>query len=296
MSDEKVRETAVHEHEHGHNHGHDHGHEHSHESHCGGCGCHCHDHDHEKSEAMEKYEKVSVIIGVVLFALSFIPVLPAAFKYIFLIAAIIIAAVPVLIEAFEELKGKSVGENVLLVIAVISACALADFSEAAAVILLFRIGEALEDYAINRSKRSINELSEIRPDTARLCNAQGEHTVVSAESIKIGDIIEILPFERVPLDGEIVEGESSLDSSAITGESIPVEKTVGDKVLSGMINGNATLKVKVSNEFANSTASRIIDMVQNASSSKAKSRSCCLCGTSCGCSAPCYGRPVCKVD
>ncbi|MCR4925691.1 MAG: cadmium-translocating P-type ATPase [Clostridiales bacterium] len=273
MNDEMLKKETMHSHEHSHEHEHTHGHEHNH-SHEEEIGCHCCSHCHgeeEKSERAERFEKISLISGLILFAVSFLPFFKAGIVYILLILSIAVAAVPIFIEAFEELKSKKIGENILLVIAVISACALTEFTEAAAVVLFFRVGEMLEEYAINRSKKSIKELSQIRPDTANLTKADGSIEKVAAEQIKEGDIITVMPFERVALDGKIIKGCSNLDTSAITGESIPVEKGVGDTVLSGMINTNEALLVEVTSTFKDSTASRIIDMVENASKAKGKS-------------------------
>lgn len=250
--------------------GHNHSHGHNDESGCEhGCSC-CHGGE-EKSERAEKIEKLSLITGATLFALSFLPFFTDSTGNILAICSILAAVFPVLRECAQEVKNRTIGENMLLAIAVFSACVLGDFAEAAAVTVLFRAGEALEEYAVNRSKRSITELSQIRPDTANITGQDGKIVEAPAESIKIGDIITVMPYERVPLDGVITEGTSSLDASAITGESLPVEKAEGDGVMSGMINGANILKVEVTSEFSQSTASRIIEMVENASKSKGQS-------------------------
>lgn len=189
-----------------------------------------------------------------------------------------------------------------MTIAVIAAFCLGEFSEAAMVAILFHLGEMLEEKAVNRSRRDIEHLAEIRPDTARLISGedhcdceeheqehQHDHThgvehehcdccehhheeggerVVPAEQVQIGDVISVHPYERIPLDGKILTGNSSLDSSALTGESMPLEAEPGTEVLSGMMNGQGLITVEVTNDFSNSAASRIIDMVESSAARK----------------------------
>lgn len=130
------------------------------------------------------------------------------------------------------------------------------------------LAETLEHYAVGKSRKSIQSLAQIRPDTAYKLLDNGEVLETDARQIKAGEHIVIKPFERVPLDGIILEGKSSLDSSAITGESVPVECMEGSKILSGMVNGSGLLKVQVTGEFEQSTASRILSMVEDAASRK----------------------------
>lgn len=216
--------------------------------------------------------------------------------------AALLAGYQVFLSGFKALSRFKLDENTLMTIAVIAAFCLGEFSEAAMVAILFHLGEMLEEKAVNRSRRDIEHLAEIRPDTARLISGedhcdceeheqehQHDHThgvehehcdccehhheeggerVVPAEQVQIGDVISVHPYERIPLDGKILTGNSSLDSSALTGESMPLEAEPGTEVLSGMMNGQGLITVEVTNDFSNSAASRIIDMVESSAARK----------------------------
>lgn len=216
--------------------------------------------------------------------------------------AALLAGYQVFLSGFKALARFKLDENTLMTIAVIAAFCLGEFSEAAMVAILFHLGEMLEEKAVNRSRRDIEHLAEIRPDTARLISGedhcdceeheqehQHDHThgvehehcdccehhheeggerVVPAEQVQIGDVISVHPYERIPLDGKILTGNSSLDSSALTGESMPLEAEPGTEVLSGMMNGQGLITVEVTNDFSNSAASRIIDMVESSAARK----------------------------
>lgn len=152
---------------------------------------------------------------------------------------------------------------------------MGDFAEAAAVTLFFGVGELFEHYAVGRSRKSIAALSEIRPDTANLLLPDGATQQVSAQEVEVGATLQILPFERIPLDGVVLSGESTVDASAITGESAPQNAGPESELLSGMINGPGTLTMRVVNSYAQSAASRIIDMVENAAQRKSASGTAC---------------------
>lgn len=161
-------------------------------------------------------------------------------------------------------------ENTLLTVAVIAAFCIGEYMEAALVALLFSIGEALEDKAVASSRKDIEKLAEIRPDTANL-QRDGEVRRVAAQEVKIGETVLVYPHERVALDGVVLSGGSTLDASAITGESMPLQAQGGTKVMSGMINGAGLLTVKVENSYEDSAASRILKMVEDAAAAKGHS-------------------------
>ena len=155
-------------------------------------------------------------------------------------------------------------------VATIGAFAIGEYPEAVAVMLFYQVGELFQNYAVDKSKKSISNLMDIRPDFANLQKSD-KIEKVNPEEIKIGDIIIVKPGEKVPLDGKVIEGKSSLDTKALTGESLPHEVQKGEEVLSGAINLNGVLKIQVTKEFGQSTVSKILDLVENASSKKAKS-------------------------
>ncbi len=160
-----------------------------------------------------------------------------------------------------------IDENLLMTIAVIAAFILGEYVEAAMVAVLFSLGEIIEDVAVNASRRDIEKLSKIRPDTATVLS-HGKETEVAAESVAVGSTLIVKPHERVPLDGVILEGSSQLDLSALTGESLPVEKSEGDEALSGAINGEGLLKLRTTKAFGDSTAARILRLVEDAAAQK----------------------------
>lgn len=187
---------------------------------------------------------------------------------IYIIGYIIVGA-EVVIEAIENIfKGEFLDENFLMTIATIGAFFIGEYPEAVMVMLLFDLGELFEEYAEDKSRKSISELMNIKPDYANI-EKNGKIEKVNPEEIKIGDTIIIKPGEKVPLDGIIKQGMSSLDTKALTGETIPREVKENDTILSGCINLNGMLTVEVQKEFGESTVSKILDLVENASSKKA---------------------------
>lgn len=177
----------------------------------------------------------------------------------------------VVIKGLKTLIKLKLDENVLMMIAVVASCILGDFFEAAAVTILFNIGEYIEDKAVSRSRKGIESLSMIRPDKAHLLKSDGGIITIDAEEIKPDDIIVINPYERIPLDGVIIDGESSLDTSALTGESIPRSVAKSSSVMSGMMNLEGVLKIKVTNSCEDSAASRILKLVEESAAQKGKS-------------------------
>lgn len=170
----------------------------------------------------------------------------------------------------KMLKGEVFDEHFLMAIATIGAFVIGEFPEAVAVMLFYQIGEFFQDYAVDKSKKSITSLMNLRPDFANL-KRENKIFTVSPDEVKIGDIIIVKPGEKIPLDGKIIEGSSMLDTASLTGESLPREVHLGDEVLSGCINQNGLLTVEVTKEFEQSTVNKILDLVENASSRKSKS-------------------------
>ena len=167
------------------------------------------------------------------------------------------------------LKGKVLDENFLMAVATIGAFGIGEFQEAVAVMLFYQIGEVFQKYAIESSRKSITELMNIRPDYANLCEGK-KITQIDPKKVKIGDILLIKPGEKVPLDGIVIEGTSTLNLQTLTGESIPKKITVQEEILSGSINKEGTLKIKVCKIYQESTAQKILDLVENAMNKKAK--------------------------
>ncbi|WP_341875844.1 heavy metal translocating P-type ATPase [Defluviitalea saccharophila] len=223
-----------------------------------------------RKEEKEDYKELIILgIGIVLYALAFIlPLSPLAEKLIFL-ASYLFVGTEVLLKALKNIfKGQVFDENFLMALATIGAFAIGEFPEAVAVMVFYQIGEFFQDLAVNRSRKSIQALMDIRPDYAHLKLEDGSK-VVSPEEVTIGDLILVKPGEKIPLDGIVVEGTSTLDTSALTGESLPREVKAEDEVLSGSINQRGLLTIKVTKLFSESTVSKILDLVQNASSKKA---------------------------
>jgi len=187
---------------------------------------------------------------------------------LFLISYITVGGEVVLKAAKNIAKGRVLDENFLMTVSTIGAFAIKEFPEGVAVMLFYRIGELFQDMAVNRSRKHIKALLDIRPDFANLKTGDAVRKV-SPEEVHVGDIIIIKPGEKIPLDGKVIEGKSMVDTSALTGEAAPREVEAGSNVLSGFINRNGLLTVEVTKEFGESTVSKILDLVQNASSKKA---------------------------
>ena len=191
-------------------------------------------------------------------------------KVIFIIAYLIVG-LEILKKALRNItRGKVFDENFLMSVATIGAFTIGEFPEAVAVMLFYQVGELFQSYAVDKSRKSIAGLMDIRPDFA---NVEREEKIekVDPDEVKIGEIIVVKPGEKVPLDGIVVEGKTSLDTKALTGESLPREVAENDEILSGSINLNGVIKIKVTKEYGESTVSKILDLVENASSKKSKS-------------------------
>ena len=161
-------------------------------------------------------------------------------------------------------------ENFLMAVATVGAIALGDYVEGVAVMLFYQIGELFQSYAVGKSRRNISELMDIRPDYANIENEEGKLEQVDPDEVEIGSIIVVQPGEKVPIDGVVVEGNTTLNTSALTGESVPREAHVGDEVISGCINMSGVLKIRTNKEFGESTVSKILELVENASSRKSE--------------------------
>ena len=219
-----------------------------------------------------KKRATKIIIALILFLIAIIIKFPNEWlnKGIFIISYLIVG-IEVLKEAIENIfKGEVFDENFLMSIATIGAFAIGEFPEAVAVMLFYQIGELFQSYAVDKSRKSIASLMDIRPDYANV-KRENEISKVNPEEVKIGETIVVKPGEKIPLDGKIINGESLIDTSALTGESVPRKAKIGDEVLSGCINQNGLLEIKVTKEFGESTVSKILDLVENASSKKSKS-------------------------
>lgn len=222
---------------------------------------------------MKNYkELIKIIITFILFLVSLIIKFPNEWinKGIYIIAYLIVGLDIVLKAIRNIFRGKVFDENFLMTIATIGAFAIGEFPEAVAVMLFYQVGELFQSYAVDKSRKSIASLMDIRPDYANV-RCGGEISKINPEKVKIGETIIVKPGEKVPLDGTIIKGTSMLDTSSLTGESLPREVKENDEVLSGCINQKGLLEIKVTKEFGQSTVSKILDLVENASSKKSKS-------------------------
>ncbi len=222
---------------------------------------------------MTKKQKIMLLRVVVAAALTiilhFVPV-TGAMQLLLYLVPYLIAGYDVLRKAFLGIKGGQVfDENFLMAVATIGALALGSYGEGVEVMVFYQIGELFQSYAVGRSRRSITQLMDIRPDSANI-ERDGEIEEVDPDDVAVGDVIVVRPGERVPLDGQVIEGASTLNTSALTGESLPREIGVGDEIISGCVNESGLLRVRVTKCFDESTVSRILDLVENSSLKKAR--------------------------
>lgn len=231
--------------------------------------CKNHHHKHEE-EINDKVLLARVILAIVLFSFAMIFTSAPTFKISLLGISYLIAGYDILIKALKNIiKGKVFDENFLMGIATLGAIGIKEYPEAVMVMVLYQIGEYLQDKAVEKSQNSITELMDIRPDYANI-EKNGDLTKISPYEVKIGDTIIVKTGEKIPLDGIIIDGTATLDTSALTGESRPREVKIGDEAISGCINTNGLLKIRVTKEYGQSTVSKILDLVENASSKKTK--------------------------
>ena len=231
---------------------------HCHES---SCGCSCHETQEHQHSEQGRGPIIRAVIAVVLLGVSFL--LPEGiFRLTLCLAAYLVAGFDVLKEAVENIfRGHVFDENFLMTVASIGAFFVGEYHEGVAVMVLYTVGEWLQGKAVTSSRASIRALIALRPDTANRVNGD-EIETVKAETITVGDVILVHAGERIPLDGVIWEGSSMVDTSPLTGESVPREWTVGDEALSGCINGRGTLKIQVTKPFGESSVSRIMKLVE----------------------------------
>lgn len=219
-----------------------------------------------------KKRGIKIIISAILFVLAL--VIPFSNEWInngLFIISYLIVGFEILKKAVRNIfRGKVFDENFLMAVATIGAFVIGEFPEAVAVMLFYQVGELFQGYAVDKSRKSIASLMDIRPDYANI-EKDGKIEKVDPDEVKIGDIIIVKTGEKIPLDGVVVEGTSSLDTMALTGESVPRVVKTEDEVLSGCINKDGLLKIRVTKEFGESTVSKILDLVENASSKKSKS-------------------------
>lgn len=224
---------------------------------------------------MNKKQKkmlIRIIIAFILFIALRILTLNDFYETILFLITYFIIGYDILKKAIKGILNRQVfDENFLMAIATVGAIALGEYSEGTAVMLFYQIGEWFQSYAVGKSRRNISELMDIRPDYANIEDDYGNIVQVDPDEVEIGSIIIVKPGEKIPIDGKIIEGTSSLNTSALTGESLPQEVTTNDEVISGCINITGLLKIKTTKEFGESTVSKILDMVENASSKKSKS-------------------------
>jgi Cd2+/Zn2+-exporting ATPase len=231
---------------------------------------HDHEHVHEFEEGGIFRKNIPLIIGIIGYIMA------SVFEnkgnnisiILFLVSYVLVGGEIVMRACKNIIRGEVFDENFLMSIATIGALAIGEYPEAVAVMIFYQIGEVFQGYAVNHSRKSITALMNIRADYANLMTSSGEKKV-GPEEVEVEDIIIIKPGERVPLDGMVIEGNGSIDTSALTGESMPREININEEILSGSINLNSIIKVKVSKTFSESTISRILELVENASNKKA---------------------------
>ena len=212
-----------------------------------------------------------IVAAVLMVVLSLLPI-DGWLKFLLFMIPYLVIGHDILLKAWKGILNRQVfDENFLMAVATIGAILLGDYKEGVAVMLFYQIGELFQSYAVGKSRRNISELMDIRPDYANIEKEDGTLEQVDPDEVGIGSVIVVQPGEKVPIDGVIEEGRTSLNTSALTGESLPREAGVGDEVISGCINMSGVLKIRTTKEFGESTVSKILDMVENASSKKSRS-------------------------
>lgn len=219
-----------------------------------------------------KKRAIKIIIAFIFFIIAIvIPFQNIWINNLLFFISYLIVGLNILRKAFRNIfRGKLFDENFLMTVATLGAFAIGEYSEAVAVMLFYQVGELFQSFAVDKSRKSISSLMNIRPDYANVLRNNKEEKV-NPEDVKVGDIIIVKPGEKVPLDGIVIEGKTSIDTKALTGESVPRSVKKDDEILSGCINLNGVIKLKVCKEFGESTVSKILNLVENASSRKSKS-------------------------
>ena len=220
---------------------------------------------------MKKKKEVIIIISAILFAIALFVKMNQTLQLVLMLVAYILLGKDTVLKAVKNVeKGDFFDENFLMTIATLGAIIIGEYPEAVAVMLFYEIGELFQSYAINKSRKSIADMMDIKPEYANVIR-DNKSQKVDPDEVQIGETIEIKPGERVPLDAIILKGETTLDTSALTGESVPVEVREGATILSGCININALILAKVTKEYFDSTVNKVLDLVENAASKKSTS-------------------------
>ena len=229
------------------------------------------EHQHnDKCKENDKLKLVKIGTALILFAIAMFSGVSEIVKFLIFLVAYIISGRDIVLKAIKNiLKGEIFDENFLMVIATVGAFAIKEYPEAVMVMVLYQIGEFLQDKAVEKSRKSISQLMDIRPDYANI-EVNEKLVKVNPTDVKIGDIITVKTGEKIPLDGTVTDGHAYVDTSALTGESVPRELNAGSQAISGCINTNGLLKIKVEKEFKESTVSKILELVEHASSKKAQ--------------------------
>ena len=228
----------------------------------------------ERGEGMNKKQKKVftriIVAAVLMVVLSLLPI-DGWLKFVLFMIPYLVIGHDILLKAWKGILNRQVfDENFLMAVATIGAILLGDYKEGVAVMLFYQIGELFQSYAVGKSRRNISELMDIRPDYANI-EKDGKLEKVDPDEVEIGTVIVVQPGEKIPIDGIVVEGQTTLNTSALTGESLPRDAKVGDEVISGCINMTGVLKIQTTKEFGESTVSKILDLVENSSSKKSRS-------------------------
>ena len=235
------------------------------EKHCHGHSCSCHDHGHSHNH--NKIELVKLLISIVLFVLSFIF---TKYSLILIFVAYLVISFEIILDvAVNVCKGEIFDEKFLMIIATFGAFVIGEYSEALAVMLFYQLGELINDKAVDKSRDNIIKLMNIRSDLARVI-VDDKEKEIDPKKVKVDDVILVKPGEKIPLDGIVVDGESSIDTSSITGESKPVSAKINSKVISGTINMSGALKIRVTSNYKDSTVNKILELLEHSDKDKAE--------------------------
>ena len=237
---------------------------------CEHCGAHEHDHEHEEEEENLKAEVIKLVISLIIFAIAFFKMVPEKIATWLFVASYILSGYEVLLKSIKNIfRGEVFDENFLMSIATLGAFAISKPGEAVAVMIFYNVGELFEDYAVGKSKKSIIQLMNIKPKIANLKKGN-EIKVVEPEELKVGDIIVVKAGEKIPVDGVVINGQTTINTAALTGESVPRKVKVDDKVFAGCINESDVIEIKVTKEFKDTAINEIIELVKNSNKAKSK--------------------------
>ena len=237
---------------------------------CEHCGAHDHEHEHEEKEENLKAEVVKLVIALIIFAIAFFKIVPEKIATWLFVIAYILSGYEVLLKSIKNIfRGEVFDENFLMSIATLGAFAISKPGEAAAVMIFYNVGELFEDYAVGKSKKSIIQLMNIKPKIANLKKGN-EIKVVEPEELKVGDIIVVKAGEKIPVDGVVINGQTTINTAALTGESVPRKVKVDDEVFAGCINESDVIEIKVTKEFKDTAINEIIELVKNSNKTKSK--------------------------